>query len=164
MSTGLDRRLNLRSAQRIASWGTRYGKIYRVMRPFCGALNRMTLGQTDPHALFTLSQEARIAVQCWRAMLCLVRHRETEFTRSLESFAPKTPTIIAEFDASLSGAGLIWYVRTGGTEVTRGVGAVSLDFLSFGEDSLYQNLAEFIGAILAVVGQVRQEARTGFTG
>ena len=154
MATGLDCKLNLRSAQRLASWGTRYGKICRVMRPFCGALNRMTLGRTDAHALFMLSQEARVAVQCWRAMLCLVRHRETEFTRSIESFAPKTPAIIAEFDASLSGAGLIWYARTGGTEVARGVGAVDLTFLGFGDDSSYQNLAEFIGAILAVLGQV----------
>lgn len=154
MSTGLDSKMNLRSAQRLASWGTRYGKICRVMRPFCGALNRMTLGRTDGHALFLLSQEARIAVQCWRAMLCLVRHRETEFTRAISSFAPKTPIITAEFDASLSGAGLIWYVRTGGTEVARGVGAVSLLFLGFGDDSSYQNLAEFIGAILAVIGQV----------
>ena len=87
-------------------------------------------------------------------MFCLVRHRETEFTRSLASFAPKTRTVIAEFDASLSGAGLIWYARMGGTEVARGVGAVSLDFLRFGDDSSYQNLSEFIGAILAVVGQV----------
>ena len=154
MSTGLDCKLNLRSAQRLASWGTRYGKICRVMRPFCGALNRLTLGRTDAHALFKLSQEARVAVQCWRAMLCLVRHRETEFTRSIESFAPRTPAIVAEFDASLSGAGLIWYVRTGGTEVARGVGAVDLTFLGFGDDSSYQNLAEFIGAILAVIGQV----------
>ena len=45
-------------------------------------------------------------------------------------------------------------MRTGGTEVARGDGAVSLEFLGFGDDSSYQNLAEFIGAILAVVGQV----------
>jgi hypothetical protein len=34
----VDKRLNLPAAQRLASWGTRYGKICRVMRPFCGAL------------------------------------------------------------------------------------------------------------------------------
>ena len=73
-----------------------------------GALNRMTWGRTEQHALFFMSEEAIIAVQCWRAMLCLVRYRETEFTRTLESFTHTTPVVIAEFDASLSGAGLIW--------------------------------------------------------
>ena len=35
-------RINLRTAQRLASWSTRYGKICRVMRPFCSALYRLT--------------------------------------------------------------------------------------------------------------------------
>ena len=154
MSTDVTRRINLRQAQRLASWGTRYGKICRVMCPFCSALNRVTWGRTDPHALFFLSFEAVIAIQCWRAMLCLVRYRETEFTRTIESFAPTTPVIVAEFDASLKGAGLIWFARGGGTEVALGVCAVDLSFLEFGDDSSYQNLAEFIGAIIAVAGQI----------
>jgi hypothetical protein len=41
-------------------------------------------------------------------MLCLVRYREVEFTRTIESFALTTPVSVVEFDASLSGAGLIW--------------------------------------------------------
>jgi hypothetical protein len=99
ISTNTSKRINLRHAQRLASWGTRYGMICRVMRLFCGALNRVTWGRTEQHALFLLSEEAIIAVQC--AMLCLVRYRETEFTRTLESFTHTTPVIIAEFDASL---------------------------------------------------------------
>ena len=138
-------RINLRTAQRLASWSSRYGKICRVMRPFCSALYRMTWGRTDPHALFHLSAEATVAIQCWRAMLCLVRHRETEFTRSIASFAPETPTVVAEFDSSLSGAGLIWYSRAGDAEVAMGVGAADLLFLRFGEDSSFQNLLEFLG-------------------
>lgn len=35
-----------------------------------------------------------------------------------------------------------------------GVCAVSLTFLGFGDDSSYQKLREFIGAILAVIGHV----------
>ena len=38
ITTDVVERVNLRSAQRLASWATRYGKICRVMRPFCGAL------------------------------------------------------------------------------------------------------------------------------
>ena len=154
VGTDVTKRLNLRTAQRLASWGTRYGKICRVMRPFCGALNALTWGRKDPHALFHLSEPAIVAIQCWRAMLCLVRHREEEFTRTIESFVPTTPVSVAEFDASLSGAGHIWYDIVDGAEVARGVSAVDLTFLGFGTDSSFQNLSEFIGAILAVMGHV----------
>ena len=87
VSIDLAKRIKLQVAQRLASWGTRYGKICRVMRPFCGALNRVMVGRTESHALFHWSAEAVIAIQCWRAMLCLVRYRETEFTRTIESFS-----------------------------------------------------------------------------
>lgn len=100
-------RLNLKQAQRLASYGTRYGKICRVMRLFCSYLNRVTWGRTAPQALFFLSAEAIVAIQCWRAMLSLVRFREAEFTRSLSSFAPEPPVLVAEFNSSLSGSGVI---------------------------------------------------------
>jgi hypothetical protein len=154
ISTDVTKRINLRAAQRLASFVTRYGKICRVMRPFCGALYLVTWGRVDEHAIFHLSTEAIIAIQCWRAMLCLVRFREKEFTRPIESFAPATPILVVEFDSSVSGAGLIWSVRTDGAEVVRGVSTVNLAFLEFGVDSSNQNLAEYIGAILAVLGQV----------
>jgi hypothetical protein len=51
-------------------------------------------------------------------------------------------------------------VRTDGAEVVRVVSAVSLAFLDIGVDSPNQNLAEYIGAILAVLGQ----AILGFSG
>jgi hypothetical protein len=123
------KRLNLRTAQRLASWGTRYGKIGRVMRPFCGALNCLTSGRKDSYALFSLSAEATVAIQCWRAMLCLVRQQETEFTRTIESFVLAVPAAIAKFDASLSGEGLIWYASEDGAEFAKGVCAVDLTFL-----------------------------------
>jgi hypothetical protein len=153
-TTDVTARLNLKQAQRLASWGTRYGKICRVMRPFCSYLNRVTWGRTSAKALFFLSAEAIVAIQCWRAMLSLVRFRAVEFTRSISSFAPEPPVLVAEFDSSLSGSGVIWYARDSGTEVVLGVSAVCLGFLGFGVDSSNQNLAEYIGAIIAVAGQV----------
>jgi hypothetical protein len=95
-----------------------------------------------------------VAIQCWRAMLSLVRFRAAEFTRSISSFARDPPVLVVEFDSSLSGSGVIWYARESGTEVVLGVCAACLGFLGFGVDSSNQNLAEYIGAILAVVGQV----------
>jgi hypothetical protein len=96
ISTDVRGRMNLRAAQRLASWGTRYSKIYRVMRPFSTALHTATWGRTDEFALFHLPVEAVVAIQCWRAMLCLVRHRETEFTRSIVSFAAARQVVVVE--------------------------------------------------------------------
>jgi hypothetical protein len=52
ISTDVTQRVNLKTAQRLASYGTRYGRTCRVMRQFCGALNRVTWGRTDDFALF----------------------------------------------------------------------------------------------------------------
>ena len=41
--------VNLLTLQKLASWACRNGKICRVMRLFCGALNRMIAGRLDPH-------------------------------------------------------------------------------------------------------------------
>ena len=153
ISINVEMKMNLRTAQKLASWASRYGKICRVMRPLCGALNRLIAGRSEAHATFLVSAEAKIAIKCWQSMLCLVRYQESRFTRTLESFSPALPLTIAEFDASLAGVGLIWYQRNG-AEVAMGVCAVSISFLKFGSDSSYQNLSEFIGAILAVLGHV----------
>jgi hypothetical protein len=151
-SVDIGGKMNVRTAQKLSSWSSRYGKICRVMRPFCGG--RLIAGRTEVHATFHLSKESQIAIKCWQAMLCLVRYQETRFTRTLESFAPSLPAMVAEFDASLSGAGLIWSHRSNGTEAVVGVSAVDISFLQFGTDSSYQNLCEFLGAILSVVGHI----------
>ena len=141
ISVDLDGSMNLRTAQKLASWASRYGKICRVMRPFCGTLNRMIAGRTDPHATFAVSAEARIAIQCWQALLCLMRSQETRFTRTLSSFTPTSPASVAEFDASLTGAGIIWFDTVNGYEVAKGVCAVDLSHMGFSTDSSFQNLA-----------------------
>ena len=87
--------------------------------------------------------------------MCLVRADEKQFTRSIASFCPSTSTYVAEFDSSLSGIGVIWSRVTDGAEVILGVCAFPIGFLSFRDDSSYQNLAEFLGALIAIVGFTR---------
>ena len=53
--------------------------------------------------------------------------------------------VVAEFDLSLSGAGLIWYSRQGDAEVALGVDAADLLFLGFGEDSFVPELIRVLG-------------------
>ena len=93
-----------------------------------------------------------MAIQCWRALLCAIPYDEVQFTRSLASFRARPGETVAEFDASLSGLDVV--SSDGAAEVVRGVCALSLLSLGFGKDSSFQNSAEFIGAIVAVVGFV----------
>ena len=73
-------------------------------------------------------------------MLCLVHLDEQRFTRSLDSNRDEVPSYVIEFDASLNGAGIMWFSKaSNGTEICVGATAVYLRGLGFGEDSSYQN-------------------------
>lgn len=88
-------------------------------------------------------------------MLYLVSFNEQKYTRRLESFQAETLQYVIEFDASLTGAGVLWYQRLeDGSEVSIGGAAVDLRGFAFGTDSSFQNTAEFIGCILGLVGLV----------
>ena len=146
--------VGLKEAQRLASWASRYGMICRALRPFCGALHQLTTGRASPHARFPFSGEARIAVRMWRAMLFLVRYDEVRFTRTLVSFNADLPKYIVEFDASLTGVGILLYRRVDGGEACLGGAAVDITVLGFEGDSAFQNVAEYVGALVGILGLV----------
>lgn len=58
---------------------------------------------------FSLSSMVCRTIQHFRVLLGLIGVDERQFARSLDSFAEREPTIIIEFDASLSGIGLLYY-------------------------------------------------------
>ena len=55
-------------------------------------------------------------------MLFLVEYDEAQFTRSLDSFNTQPAVYIVEFDASLTGAGVLIYQRVDAVEVCVAVG------------------------------------------
>lgn len=107
------------------------------MRPFCGALNRATIGRRDRHATFLLEEETKCAIRCWRAMLFLVGYDETQFIRSQDSFDTRPAVYIVEFDASLTGAGVLVYQRIDSAEECVAATAMDLRGLNFGTDSSF---------------------------
>jgi hypothetical protein len=109
LTVDLSMPVSLKTAQRLASWASRYGLICRALRPFCGALNQLTAGRHDRDAKIRFTEEARIAVRMWRAMLYLVRYDEAKFKRTLGSFNADHPQYAAEFDSSLSGVGVLQF-------------------------------------------------------
>ena len=86
-------------------------------------------------------------------MLYLVSFNEQQYTRRMQSFLPEKLLYIIEFDASLSGAGVLWFKRgADGAKVSIGGSAVDLRSFGFGIDSSFQNTAEYIGCILGLIG------------
>jgi hypothetical protein len=146
--------ITLKKAERLASWSSRYGLVCRVMRPFNAAMNSMIAHRKHRHALISISNEARIAIRMWRAMLYLTRFDECRFTRSLVSFVSDIPTYVAEFDASLTGIGFLLYQKVNDSEVCLGGGAVDIRHLNFQGDSANQNVSEYIGAMVSLLGLV----------
>eukprot|EP01035_Chromulina_nebulosa_P030897 gene30897-41117_t len=78
-----------------------------------------------------------------------VDKRSLKLIRNLDSFVIKEPTIILQFDASLTGVGIVLTGRdSAGTE---GTFALGLRFpYSLGSDSSFQNVSEFMAVLAGI--------------
>ena len=102
------------------------GSVQRV----CGTLCRVS---------FKISENARRAIRLFRVFLLLLAVREERFARRLSTFEPSEPELVIEFDASLSGIGIIWYrLEANGIEVPVGGAAVDLLPLALGIDAFFK--------------------------
>ena len=143
--------------ERLASLASRYGTINVHMNPMVRILYREMKGKHRGRQ-WRLSNNAKVAVWFFRAMLIATNVCDTEFCRPLWSMRNlKSWLYIAEFDACLTGIGCVWYILTPhGKEIA--VGAASWDISSMGfEEAAYQNTCEFMGAIMCLVGLIRYE-------
>jgi hypothetical protein len=155
---GAMERVPMAAIQRWASWAERYGEICLFMKPFrrvlYGAVRR-----DQEHKAVRLAPEVRRVVRLYTALMALTVVREQSFTRSLESFSRKAPTLVIQFDGSLGGVGVTWFEWRGQNrteEAVLGGTAVSLGSLQFGGDSSFQNCCEFIGALVGILGALQE--------
>ena len=91
---------------------------------------------------FPIPPAAKLAIiRVIRVLLLLVSVLEKKFTRPFSAFSTnKQSALVIEFDASLSGIGIIVYHHP----VPVGIFQASLSILHLGDDSGFQNLAEFV--------------------
>ena len=142
-----------------ASLASRYGTICVHMNPMVRVLYRELKGKHRGRR-WHLSQQAKVAIWFFRAMLVATNVCGTEFCRPLWSMRKlETWLYIAEFDACLTGIGCVWYILTP-YNVEIAVGAASWDISSMGFENKpqYQNTCEFMGAIFCLVGLVRYDS------
>jgi hypothetical protein len=99
--------LPLKTVQRLASWGVRYGTIVPFMHSFTSCLYNEIRGRTNIHSKVTLSKTARVAVHMLRALTLLMGVDEPTFSRPLP--AEDVSGIVVEKDGSLKG--LLFFAR-----------------------------------------------------
>jgi hypothetical protein len=140
--------------QVLASYASRYSTIVRSLKPFTSDLFRAFGGLTNKRKLVSLSDDARRAILVWRVNLVLLELNETEFARPIASIPLRPVSWLIEFDASLTGLGLIWSIVSPDGEASV-QWAMSLDLpFDFGSQSAFQNTAEFLAVVvgLSVLG------------
>ncbi len=97
-------------------------------------------------------------VVMWRSFFCLLQLDPANFARPLDSFRQRTATVQVEYDASLTGLGVM--VSTWSEEkrvfVLRGYAALTLPFAVDKSYASRQNTNEYLAVLLALL-LVRQE-------
>jgi hypothetical protein len=151
LTVAQDGRATVRDMEKLASWACRYSDICVYMKPFVSALYSSYAGKATT-GFFRLSNRAMRAVRVLRVLFVMIELEPQRYCRSLLSFTPKEASMVVEYDASLSGVGVLLYSRAPG-RADCPVGGFSVDItsLGFGTDAGYQNAAEFIAAVLGTV-------------
>ena len=140
--------------QRLASLGSRYGKICRIMRPFVRVLYSSYRGRRQKCHV-QLSPGCRAVIRTLRNLFTIIGIRPDTFSRSLSSFSRRPVQWVCEFDASLSGIGIIWFqVSPEETETAVAYSSVDITSLGFGKEAAYQNTAEYMASLLCARGVV----------
>jgi hypothetical protein len=104
----------------------------------------------NPFASFELDDDLRRVLQIFRAIFLSAMLDELVFTRTLESFQPGKPQMMIEFDASLSGGGILYFDGVSGSYL--GASTIDICSLNFNDESKFQNYAEFTVAVIGLIG------------
>jgi hypothetical protein len=142
-------KVSVKLMQRFASWISRYSAVCVVLKPLSRTLYQSFAGRSD-HVLYELDVAGKRAVQVFRALFLVAMGNEERFTRSIGSFVVVPPSVVVEFDASLEGGGVLWFSVL--EESFLGSSAFDFSSLCFSRGSDFQNSAEFLAAVLGLVG------------
>jgi hypothetical protein len=142
----------VRDMERLASWASRYALLSRAMKPFVKILYSSYKGIPNRSAKVRLSEDVTFTIRLWRSFFAAIKLQESALSRKIESFRNLPPSWVIQFDACLTGIGVV-VRRINQSSWQEGFG-VSVPF-EFGGDSSYQNTMEFLAVLLAVVQLIR---------
>ena len=151
----VDGSMKVREFQALASYAVRYRTICGLMAPFVRALYVNIRGQSQ-YASVKVSPASARTIFLVRALLILMAVKEADFARPIFGFAAAPITFRIEFDASLTGIGIIFFLVTATGAVPIGAVVADLSPLEFGSEAKYQNTAEFMCVVLAFLVMARR--------
>ena len=143
-----NKEIRIRSIMKLASWTSRYVLVFPYLKPLSSNLYAEITGTKNIDAFRKLKPAAIITIWVWRAILCLLAIQPSLHSRELESFRRTNSTIKLEYDASLTGLGVILLTSERGSWVTWKVTSIDLPFRL--SSSGYQNTVEFIAIVMGV--------------
>jgi hypothetical protein len=110
--------VSLLELQQVASWAARYSLVCRQLRPFTRALYSCIQHYTNKYVKVKLSEDAVNTVNMWRYLFICLEINPKKYERAISSFHDYPSTIFLEYDASLTGVGIILTQMTNdGTEL-----------------------------------------------
>jgi hypothetical protein len=101
--------VNPRDLQRVESWAACSSMICRQLKPYTRTLFSGIRRFKNNHVRLTLSLEAQITLQLWKCFFIMLEINPTRYARDITSFASVSPAYTIEYDASLTGLGVILY-------------------------------------------------------
>ena len=93
--------------QRLASWASRYGLICRMLRPYTMDLFSSIRGYTNGCTRIALPPAAQRAIRMWRGAMITLGLDPSQAARPIHTVAPRAPGLVLEYDASLTGIGIL---------------------------------------------------------
>ena len=139
--------------QKLASWGSRYSAVCGLLAPFVKTLYSSYAGRTCPFLLVSLDEPTVMVIRVFRALFALAVVQEDRWTRSLGSFRVQVQAqVVVQFDASLTGLGIIWSSMGAGGEYPVGAAAVDCSGWNLQGKPEFQNCMEYLALFIGLLG------------
>lgn len=144
----VDKVVSVKEIEKLASWSSRYSLVLRSLKPLSTILHYEHSGLVKRNARKLLSKEAILVVWIWRSFLVLIAVHPVIYSRPILSFKTCPSYFRVEFDASLTGLGIVISSIQNHTWTIYRVASVDTPY-SLKGNSGYQNTMEFIAMVLA---------------
>ena len=145
--------LTVKFIAKLASLATRAVFVVRIMAGFTMDLYNQLKGIKNWNSALNtrvIDDSAKFCIRLWRAVLILLRLEGNFLIRSIDSFANVTPSIKIDFDASLTGGGIVAHsLLPGGKSRLLFASRIIFPF-DCKKDSSFQNSCEFLVIVIAL--------------
>jgi len=138
-----------------SSLASRYAAICSLMKPWVSILYGAFKGRNEmTHT--TISEQVRATIRLFRALLVAQHLRKADWARPFSSFTRNKPyRWVVEFDASLTGIGIIWWkIGPCGREICMAYASIDISWMGF-DKSNFQNTVEYLALLLGFRGLIQ---------